>query len=54
MSTDVYTDLSSEEKMNFGRLANESIANGNKIIFTSRDVRKKESLTEIAIDNKNI
>lgn len=54
MSTDVYTDLSVVEKRNFDRLVSVAIENGNKIIFTSRDVRKKESLTEISIDNKNI
>lgn len=54
MSTDVYTDLSIEEKENFDRLVNASIESGNKIIFTSRDLSKQDSLGEISIDNKNI
>ncbi|UYZ36813.1 phosphoribosyltransferase [Clostridium beijerinckii] len=53
-STDVYCDLEDLEKKRFRDLLNELINEGHRIIFTSRDIRKKEQLTDINIDNKKI
>lgn len=52
-STDVYTDLSSDEKINFKNIIQKFRDKGNIIIFTSRDNRKEALLDGINVYNNN-
>lgn len=54
LSTDVYCDLPDSEKKYFRDLMKELTTKGHKIIFTSRDNRKKQLLSDINIDDKGI
>lgn len=53
-STDVYCDLEDGKKEKFKKLLSQLTDDGHRIIFTSRDNRKKDLLTDINIDNKKI
>ena len=53
-STDAYTDLDDQSRLEFRNILQEAITNGHKIIFTARDARKQQLLRNITIDNKNI
>ena len=54
MSTDPYTDLSYDDRCKFREVLNKLITKGDKIVFTANWESKKDLLTDINIDNKNI
>lgn len=54
MSTDPYTDLNYNNRCRFREVLNKLITKGDKIVFTANWESKKDLLTDINIDNKNI
>ncbi|AWZ48399.1 hypothetical protein C3495_06005 [Clostridiaceae bacterium 14S0207] len=53
-STDVFTDLTEDDKVTFNKILNDITSRGDKVIFTARSNDKKKKLNGINIDNKTV